>query len=203
MLRLRALATTERLRLGAGGRFLHRRATKPRAPPPPPPPPTPPKPPQKPTPFTFHGVTWHDPYSWMSDLNDGVAMRHMDVYMEQEEKYTEAVMVASGADRLQRRLHIEMAPRLASDPCTPPVRWGPWLYYRRAEEDKQYPVLCRRSASLHDEFISYSEPSAGFDFQTGKRIEQKLVDYNQEAERFGGKKLSSSSFSFTCRLFCH
>ncbi|XP_065008918.1 uncharacterized protein LOC135639087 isoform X1 [Musa acuminata AAA Group] len=186
MLRLRALATTERLRLAAGGRFLHRRATKPRAPPPPPPPPTPPKPPQKPTPFTFHGITWHDPYSWMSDLNDRVAMRHMDVYMEQEEKYTEAVMMASGADRLQRKLHIEMAPRLASDPCTPPVRWGPWLYYRRAEDERQYPVLCRRSASLHDEFISYSEPSAGFDFRTGKRIEQKLIDYNQEAERFGG-----------------
>lgn len=55
------------------------------------------------------------------------------------------------------------------------------------EEGKQFPVLCRRLASLHDEFISHDSPSAGFDFTSGKRIEQKLIDYNQEAQRFGGK----------------
>ncbi|XP_047312351.1 dipeptidyl aminopeptidase BI isoform X2 [Impatiens glandulifera] len=60
------------------------------------------------------------------------------------------------------------------------------LYYRRVEEGKQYPVLCRRLASLNEEFISQKSPSAGFDFTTGKKIEQKLVDYNLEAERFGG-----------------
>ncbi|XP_058069234.1 uncharacterized protein LOC131218610 isoform X2 [Magnolia sinica] len=159
-------------------RFAHSKPQRP------PPPPTPPKPPEKPVPFTCHGDTWHDPYSWMSDLADKVAMRHMDVYMEQEEKYTEAVMYDT--DRLQRKLQSEMASRMTSHLSTPPVRWGPWLYYRRVEEGKQYQVLCRRLASLNDEFISYNAPSAGFDFTAGKRIEQKLVDYNQEAERFGG-----------------
>lgn len=47
-------------------------------------------------------------------------------------------------------------------------------------------VLCRRLASLNEEFISYKSPSAGFDFTSGKKIEQKLLDYNQEAEKFGG-----------------
>ncbi|KAK2981021.1 hypothetical protein RJ640_012180 [Escallonia rubra] len=137
--------------------------SQPPPPPPPPSPPTPPKPPKKPQAFTLHDQTWEDPYSWMSMLNDKVAMRHMDVYMEQEEKYTEAVM--SGTERLQSKLQ---------------------LYYRRVEEGKQYPVLCRRLASLNDEFISHKSPSGGFDFTSGKRIEQKLLDYNQEAERFGG-----------------
>ncbi|KAJ7944376.1 Protease 2 [Quillaja saponaria] len=150
----------------------------------PPSPPTPPKPPKKPQKFTFHGITWEDPYSWMSSLNDKVAMRHMDVYMEQEEKYTEAVM--SETERLQSKLQSEMASRVASELSTPPLRWGPWLYYRRVEEGKQYPVLCRRLASLNEEFISHKSPSAGFDFTSGKRIEQKLLDYNQEAQRFGG-----------------
>ncbi|XXG49251.1 hypothetical protein AAC387_Pa02g3487 [Persea americana] len=150
----------------------------------PPPPPSPPKPPEKPVPFTFHGETWHDPYSWMSNLTDKVAMRHMDVYMEQEEKYIEAVM--SGSDRLQHKLQAEMGSRLAYYPSSPPVRWGPWLYYRRVEEGKQYPVLCRRLASLHEELLTYSAPFAGFDYTSGKKIEQKLLDYNQEAERFGG-----------------
>ncbi|PIA52390.1 hypothetical protein AQUCO_01000335v1, partial [Aquilegia coerulea] len=162
---------------------LHSKASKPKAPKPPPIP-SPPKPPQKPTPVTLHGETWEDPYSWMSKLGDKVAMRHMDVCMEQEEKYTEAVMFDT--DRLQRKLQSEMASRMVTNLSTPPVRWGPWLYYRRVEEGKQYPVLCRRSASLNEEFISYNSPSAGFDYNAGKRIEQKLLDYNQEAERFGG-----------------
>ncbi|WVZ65173.1 hypothetical protein U9M48_014582 [Paspalum notatum var. saurae] len=166
-------------------RQVHRRA-KPASPPPPPPPPNPPRPPQKPEPVSIHGETWHDSYAWMGSLSDAAAMRHMDVHMEAEEKYAEACLAACGADRLARKLQLEMASRLASDSCTPPVRWGPWLYYRRADEGKQYPVLCRRSAALHSEFVSYSDPSAGFDFTAGKRIEQKLVDYNKEAERFGG-----------------
>ncbi|XP_028117145.1 uncharacterized protein LOC114314839 isoform X1 [Camellia sinensis] len=157
---------------------------KPQKPQPPPSPPKPPKPPKKPRTFTLHDTTWEDPYSWMSSLNDKVAMRHMDVYMEQEEKYTEAVM--ADTDRLQSKLQSEMASRMASDLSTTPLRWGPWLYYRRVEEGKQYPVLCRRLASLNEEFISHKSPFAGFDFASGKRIEQKLLDYNQEAERFGG-----------------
>lgn len=120
----------------------------------------------------------------MSSLNDKVAMRHMDMYMEQEEKYTEAIM--SDTERLQSKLQSETASRLAFELSTPPLRWGPWLYYRRVEEGKQYPVLCRRLVSLNEEFISHKSPAAGFDFTSGKKIEQKLLDYNQEAERFGG-----------------
>ncbi|KAH7846380.1 hypothetical protein Vadar_013341 [Vaccinium darrowii] len=162
-------------------RSIHSKPPKPQSQPPPP---TPPIPPQKPSTFALHDISWEDPYSWMSSLNDKVAMRHMDVYMEQEEKYTEAVMADS--ERIQSKLQSEMASRFASDLSTPPLRWGPWLYYRRIEEGKQYPVLCRRLASLNEEFISHKSPSAGFDFSSGKRIEQKLLDYNQEAERFGG-----------------
>ncbi|XP_027346884.1 uncharacterized protein LOC113858419 isoform X3 [Abrus precatorius] len=144
----------------------------------------PPKAPKKPQKFSFHGITWEDPYSWMSQINDKVAMRHMDVYMEQEEKYTEAIM--SDSERLLNKLHLEMASRTPFDLSTPPLRWGPWLYYRRVEEGKPYPVLCRRLSSLNDDFVSHKYPPAGFDFTTGKTIEQKLVDYNLEAERFGG-----------------
>lgn len=76
--------------------------------------------------MTAHGETWEDEYSWMSKLNDKVAMRHMDVYMEQEEKYTEAVM--ADTERLQSKLQSEMASRMAFDLSSPPVRWGPWGY---------------------------------------------------------------------------
>ncbi|WOH10048.1 hypothetical protein DCAR_0729509 [Daucus carota subsp. sativus] len=166
--------------------YLHLRSAhfKPHKPQPAPSPPTPPKPPKKPETFTLHDQTWEDQYSWMSNLNDKVAMRHMDVYMEQEEKYTEAVM--SDTLRLQSKLQSEMASRMEFHLSTLPVRWGPWLYYRRVEEGKQYPVLCRRLVSKNEEFISNKSPSAGFDFTSGRRIEEKLLDYNKEAERFGG-----------------
>ncbi|XP_071724890.1 uncharacterized protein [Rutidosis leptorrhynchoides] len=162
-------------------RLLH---YKPPKTPPPPAPPSPPNPPKKPQSFNLHDSTWEDPYNWMSSLNDRVAMRHMDIYMEQEEKYLEAVM--TNTERLQSKLQSEMASRMQFDLSTPPVKWGPWLYYRRVEEGKQYPVLCRRLAKLNEEFISNRSPYSGFDFTSGRKIEKKLIDYNQEAERFGG-----------------
>ena len=71
-----------------------------------------------------HGETWEDSYSWMSKLNDNVSMRHMDVYMEQEEKYTEAVL--SDTLNLQSKLQSEIASRLPYDLSSPPFLWGPW-----------------------------------------------------------------------------
>ncbi|KAF4346330.1 hypothetical protein F8388_018849 [Cannabis sativa] len=74
--------------------------------------------------FGLSTLQWEDPYSWMSSLNDKVAMCHMDIYMEQEEKYAEAVMIDT--QRLQSKLQSEMASQLAFDLSTPPLRWGPW-----------------------------------------------------------------------------
>ena len=64
----------------------------------------------------------------MSNLSDKVAMRHMDVYMEQEEKYTEAFM--SDTERLQSKLQSEMAFRMTPELSTPPIKFGPWYHIR-------------------------------------------------------------------------
>lgn len=117
-------------------RFAHYRA------PTPPSPPTPPKPPKKPVSFTFHDETWEDPYSWMSNLSDKVAMRHMDVYMEQEEKYTEAVM--SDTERLQSKLQSEMAFRMTPELSTPPIKFGPWYYIAFGFSEKKKKIFFQR-----------------------------------------------------------
>ncbi|RXI07244.1 hypothetical protein DVH24_026380 [Malus domestica] len=137
-------------------------------------PPRPPRPPQKPRASTSTTTRGRTP----------TAGCRSSTTKWQEEKYTEAVM--SVTDRLQSKLQAEIASHIASDLSTPPLLWGPWLYYRRVEEGKQLPVLCRRLASLNGEFISHKSPSSGFDFTSGKRIEQKLIDYNQESQRCGG-----------------
>ncbi|CAN4079603.1 unnamed protein product [Withania somnifera] len=121
-----------------------------------------------------------DPYRWMSQLNEKVARRHMDMYMEQEQKYSEAVM--SDTERLQSKHQSEMGSPLSNDLSTPPLRWGPWEAVSSA---------CRRLAWANENFISNKSPSAGFDFTSGKRIKQKLLDYNEEAERFGDLNFSS------------
>ncbi|KAH9311848.1 hypothetical protein KI387_026883, partial [Taxus chinensis] len=146
--------------------------------------PMPPNPPKKAFPMSFHGRRWEDSYQWMRELDDKVAMRHMAMYMEQEDKYTEAVM--SDTCKLQHRLHFEMASRMYNDLCSPPIRWGPWLYYKRVAEGKAYPLLCRRLASANQEFSWNNTAASGFDFKTGQKIEQKLLDFNEVAEQSGG-----------------
>ncbi|OAY71199.1 putative bifunctional methylthioribulose-1-phosphate dehydratase/enolase-phosphatase E1, partial [Ananas comosus] len=45
--------------------------------------------------------------------------------------------------------------------------------------------------------------SAGFDFTSGKRIEQKLLDYNQEAEQFRGHPTRCSNGDWIFNSFLH
>ncbi|RVX23363.1 Protease 2 [Vitis vinifera] len=129
----------------------------------PPAPPTPPKPPKKPVSFTFHDETWEDP---TAGCPTSVTRWRCATWTSTWNKRR------STPKRLCQIPNVGLARRR--------------LYYRRVEEGKQFPVLCRRLASLNEEFISNKSPSAGFDFVSGRRIEQKLIDYNQEAERFGG-----------------
>ena len=63
-------------------------------------------------------------------------------------------MASLQANRLQLKLQSEMAARMSSNLCTLPLKLGPWIYYRRVEEGKQFLVLCRRSTSLNEEFLS-------------------------------------------------
>ncbi|CAI9290269.1 unnamed protein product [Lactuca saligna] len=67
--------------------------------------------------------------------------------------------ILADSDRLQSKLQSKISSRMSSQLSTPPFRWGPWLYYRRVEEGKQYPLLCRRLASLNEEFISHKSPT--------------------------------------------
>lgn len=84
----------------------------------------------------------------MSNLSDKVAMRHMDVYMEQEEKYTEAVM--SDTERLQSKLQSEMAFRMTPELSTPPIKFGPWYYIAFGFSEKKKKIFFKewREAQL-------------------------------------------------------
>ncbi|KAK4410415.1 Protease 2 [Sesamum angolense] len=68
---------------------------------------------------TAHGVTWKDPYHWMSDINDPDFIS----YLNQENSYAEAFM--QDTLNMRRILYSEMVSRIPSKISTPPERWGP------------------------------------------------------------------------------
>lgn len=82
----------------------------------------PPPPPAKKIPFaaTAHGVTWKDPYRWMSNISDPDFIS----YINQENSYADAFM--RDTQELQKILYSEMVSRMPSNITTPPERWGPW-----------------------------------------------------------------------------
>ncbi|KAL0377785.1 UNVERIFIED_CONTAM: Dipeptidyl aminopeptidase BI [Sesamum radiatum] len=139
---------------------------KPQKPQPPPSPPSPPKPPKKPVSFCLHGESWEDEFNWMSQLNDRWRCGTWTCTWSRRRSTPRLSCTTRSASSPSSKRRW---PRLAAELSSPPLRWGPW-----------------RLASLHEEFISNKSPSAGFDFTSGKKIEQKLLDYNLEAERYGG-----------------
>ncbi|KAL6573596.1 hypothetical protein OROHE_002055 [Orobanche hederae] len=128
----------------------------------------------KKVPFTAteHGLTWQDPYHWMSDISDPDFIS----YINQENAYAEAFM--RDTEEMQRTLYSEMVSRMPSKIITPPERWGPWLYYQFIPEGKEYPILCRKSAVEPKGWANTLSS-----FFTGRfGTDQVLLDWNEIAE---------------------
>ncbi|KAL3631269.1 hypothetical protein CASFOL_024253 [Castilleja foliolosa] len=127
---------------------------------------------------TAHGVTWKDPYRWMSDVNDPDFVS----YINQENAYAEEFM--RDTEEMQRTLYSEMFSRMPSKITSSPERWGPWLYYQFIPEGKEYPVLCRKPAVETKGWANTLFNSLRIGFGTDKDY-QVLLDWNEIAEQYG------------------
>ncbi|XP_059655634.1 uncharacterized protein LOC132302731 [Cornus florida] len=136
---------------------------------------TPPVPTKVPFTVSAHGMTWQDPYHWMSNTNDPDFID----YLNQENSYAHAFM--ADTRKLQQTLFSEMTSRMPSKISTPPERWGPWLYYQYIPEGKEYPVLCRRLGTEKKGWVKtiVDYVSEGFE------KEEILLDWNEIAEQYG------------------
>ncbi len=85
-----------------------------------------------------HGDRREDDWYWLRDRDDPAVLAHL----EAENAYTAAVL-APLSDRRQA-LYQEMVARIEETDLSVPVRRGPWWYYHRTIEGKNYPVHCRR-----------------------------------------------------------
>lgn len=102
----------------------------------------------------------HDPYYWLRERENPEVM----AYLEAENAWTKAQTAHTSA--LQEELFEEIKGRIKQDDSSVPARKGNWYYYSRTEDEKQYPIHCRRAA--------------GPDGPTGE--EQVLLDVNILAE---------------------
>ena len=111
-----------------------------------------------------HGEVSDDPYAWLRNREDPDTL----AYLEAENAWTTAQTAAN--ESLREQLFQEIRSRIQETDLSVPVRKGPWWYYSRTEEGKQYSISCRRAAAGPERSYDESAP------------EQVLLDQNVEAE---------------------
>ncbi|MDA2927048.1 S9 family peptidase, partial [Acidobacteria bacterium AH-259-G07] len=89
-----------------------------------------------------HGQVRTDNYYWLNERDNPEVIK----YLEAENEYTEAVM-AHTRD-LQETLFKEIKGRIKQTDMSVPYKLEDYFYYTRFEEEKQYPIYCRKRESL-------------------------------------------------------
>lgn len=85
-----------------------------------------------------HGDERIDDWYWLRER----ANPDVRAYLEAENAYTAAVMQPT--ESLQTRIYDEIASRVQQTDTSAPVTDGPYEYYQRTEEGRQYAIHCRR-----------------------------------------------------------
>lgn len=115
-----------------------------------------------PHPHTLHGDTRHDDYYWLRERENPEAID----YLEAENAYFDAV--TKPLEPLAERVYQDMLARIQQDKVEVPVQDGPYFYYSRTEEGKQYRIHARKRSATRKEL--------------GEAPEEVLLDLNRLAE---------------------
>jgi oligopeptidase B len=98
--------------------------------------------PKRPTRIEQHGDVRIDDYFWLRDRTDPATL----AYLAAENDYTDELMGHTAT--LQEELYSEMRARIAERDQSAPEALGGFFYYQRFEPGQQYPIFCRRQASM-------------------------------------------------------
>src|SRR5438309_344593 len=90
----------------------------------------------------INGHKMIDNYYWLREKSNP----EVRAYLEKENAYTDAVM--KPAEPLQKKLYGEMLGRIKETDVEVPYKEGDYFYYVRTEAGKQYPIRCRKKASM-------------------------------------------------------
>jgi len=116
---------------------------------------TPPLAEERPRTLVSHGDQRSDPWFWLRVREDPAVLP----YLEAENAYTEEGLAP--LDGLRTTLFEEMKARILETDMSVPSRRGPWWYYGRTEEGKNYAIHCRRPAGPADELPPVGEAGVG------------------------------------------
>ncbi len=116
---------------------------------------------KKPKELTIHGDTRTDNYYWLRERENPEVI----AYLEAENSYRESVM--KGTEKFQKRLFDEIVGRIKQDDESVPYRDNGYFYYSRYEEEKEYPIYCRKKGSMEAEeevMLNVNELARGYDY---------------------------------------
>lgn len=123
---------------------------------------TPPKARKVPHPHTLHGDTRPDDYYWLRERDNPDVIAHL----EAENRFADHV--TAPLEALTERLFRDMRSHMEENDTAVPVQDGPYFYYSRTEEGRQYPIFARKRAESRAELASVPE--------------EVILDQNQRAE---------------------
>ncbi len=89
-----------------------------------------------------HGETVIDNWHYLRDRENPATIP----YLEAENEFTSQIMAP--AAELETTIYEEMVSRIQETDSSVPVREGAFEYYTRTVKGKQYPIHCRRAASV-------------------------------------------------------
>jgi oligopeptidase B len=90
----------------------------------------------------WHGEKVNDPFFWLRDKSNPQVIS----YLEAENAYTEASTRA--LQPFADAVYKEMLGHIKQNDLSVPVRMGPYYYYARFQEGKQYPLRCRKKSAV-------------------------------------------------------
>jgi oligopeptidase B len=88
------------------------------------------------------GDVRQDPYYWMKDRENPKVIQ----YLNDENAYLEEAL--KPVKSLREKLYTEIRGRIKEDDSSVPFRLGPYYYYSRYEQGKEYPIYVRKKDSL-------------------------------------------------------
>jgi oligopeptidase B len=149
---------------------------------------SPPSAPRRPHVLSAHGDDREDPWFWLRERDDPEVV----AYLEAENAYTEEATAPLASFRAG--LFEEMKGRIKETDMSVPTRRGPWWYYSRTEEGKDYGIHCRRPARSLEELPPAGEPG---------EEEQILLDENVLATGSDYFALGSAAVSYDHRWLAY
>lgn len=136
---------------------------------------------KKPKNLEIHGDVRIDEYYWLNERENPEVIK----YLEEENNYTKQVL--KHTEKFQQNIFEEMKARIKKTDESVPYKHNGYWYYTRFEDNKEYPIYCRKKDTLENNeiiILDVNELAQGLQFIdiTGLSISEdnKILAYGKD-----------------------